>query len=61
MKLDLYFRNRVSRSRRSANGRRKKTSVRTSLAKSRVRQKIGESWKIPADLLVRPYKVEKAA
>ncbi|MGP0094913.1 MAG: helix-turn-helix domain-containing protein [Xanthobacteraceae bacterium] len=23
--------------------------------------KIGEAWKIPADLLVRPYKVEKAA
>jgi antitoxin component HigA of HigAB toxin-antitoxin module len=23
--------------------------------------KIGEGWKIPADLLVRPYKVERAA
>jgi antitoxin component HigA of HigAB toxin-antitoxin module len=23
--------------------------------------KIGEAWKIPADLLVRPYKIEKAA
>jgi len=23
--------------------------------------KIGEAWKIPADLLVRPYKVERAA
>jgi len=23
--------------------------------------KIGEAWKIPADLLVRPYKIERAA
>jgi hypothetical protein len=23
--------------------------------------KIGEAWKIPADLLVRPYKIELAA
>jgi HTH-type transcriptional regulator/antitoxin HigA len=23
--------------------------------------KIGEAWKIPADLLVRPYRIEKAA
>ena len=23
--------------------------------------KIGEAWKIPADLLVRPYKIEQAA
>jgi HTH-type transcriptional regulator/antitoxin HigA len=24
-------------------------------------RKIGEAWKIPADLLVRPYKVDSAA
>jgi len=23
--------------------------------------RIGEAWKIPADLLVRPYRIEKAA
>jgi HTH-type transcriptional regulator/antitoxin HigA len=23
--------------------------------------KVGEAWKIPADLLVRPYKIEQAA
>ena len=26
-----------------------------------VHYKIGEAWKIPADLLVRPYKIERAA
>ena len=24
-------------------------------------EKIGEAWKIPADLLVRPYRIERAA